>query len=124
MYYYTLIQIADINAKVRIFEQMENQVKGYYPVENAVDSMAYALYYYPANSAYQIKGSRGEFLMETLRRNSVQRMVATLKERFPESCKGNSPFAWTEAYADPRRTSVDYWRETEWYKKWYADMED
>jgi hypothetical protein len=122
MHFYTRLQMGDVLEKVEIFEQMERQVKTYYPVENATSSMRYALFYYP-HSPYQIEGHNGDVLLETLRRNSVRRMVTTLQERFPESNKGNSPFAWIDAYGDIGGGQLDYWKETEWYKKWYADME-
>jgi hypothetical protein len=121
MYHYTQLQIGDAYAKNEIFEQMERQVKRANTVENAVGSMEYAFFYYP-ESPYQISGSMCERLVETLRRSSVQRMVATLKERFPESCKGDSPIAWVEAYGHRSKNELDWWKETEWYKKWYVDM--
>jgi hypothetical protein len=118
MYFYTQIQISDVYSKNEIFEHMERQVMGANSVESAVGSMEYALFYYP-ESPYQISGSMCDNLLETLRRNSVQRMVATLRERFPESCKGNSPIAWVEAYGHRDKKELDWWKETEWYKKWY-----
>ena len=120
MYIYTGIQIADVRAKNTIFEDMEQQVREASDVEKAVGSMEYAFFYYPGNSAYQISGSNCEFLLETLRRNSVRRMVATLKERFPESCKGDSPAAWIAAYGDDGGRLAYFKMETEWYVKWYA----
>ena len=120
MYIYTGQQIADIRSKNEVFEDMERQVRGTRDVKEAVGSMEYAFFYYPGNSAYQMSGSNCEFLLETLRRNSVRRMVATLKERFPESCKGDSPAAWIEAYGYDRGRLAYFKTETEWYEKWYA----
>jgi len=120
MYYWTNIQIGDAQEKNQVFEWMEKQVREASNVEEAVGSMEYAFFYYPGNSAYQISGSSSEFLVETLRRNSVRRMVATLKERFPESCKGDSPAAWIAAYGDDRGRLAYFTTETEWYEKWYA----
>jgi len=122
MYFYTLLQVADIWAKNEIFEQMEWQVRTATRVEDAVGSMRYALFYYPGDSAYQISGSECEHLLETLRRNSVHRMVATLKKRFPESNQGNSPIAWIEAYYDRniRSSMLGDARNKEWYEKWFG----
>ena len=124
MYHHMRLQMGDAREKIEIFEQMERHVK-IYPLEEAVSNMEYALFYYP-RSLYQIEGSDCYLLVETVRRNSVRRMVATLKERFPESCKGNSPIAWIEAYGrrgKNNKIELDEWRESDWYKEWYGEME-
>jgi len=121
MYHYTVLQVADIRAKNNVFEWSEVGTKKAKRVEDAVGGMEYAFFYYPGNSAWQIAGSQCEILLETLRQNSVRRMIATLNERFPESSKGDSPAAWIEAYGDKHR--LDSIRESQWYK-YYKDWYD
>jgi len=121
MYNYTEYQILSIQAQVRQFESAEMGLKTVERVKDAVGGLEYAFYYYPGGHANMFEGTEAEHLLETLRRNSVRRMVTTLNERFPESAKGDSPAAWIEAYGDKHK--LDGWRKTEWYKKWYACLE-
>ena len=116
MYQWSKLQIADIYAKANIFEGMEEQVLGSTSVESAVHSLRYALLYYP-HSPFQIKGSTGDILIETLRRNSVKRMITTLKNKFPrESHRGNSPAQWLAIIDDNLAKKLE---QDEWYQTWY-----
>ena len=118
MYLYTQVQLVVINSHVAIYEEMEEKVKTEMNVKKAVEYMEYALYYYyPGGQLNLIGGTTAENLLETLRRNSVNRMVHTLNERFPLQSKGDSLAAWIEAYGN--KHNLDIAKETEWYKKWY-----
>jgi len=118
-YYYTNLQIADIREKVSVFEQMEEQVIDAKTPEESLGSFEYALFYYPSDSAYQIKGSKGELLLETLRYNSVCRMIRTLQQKYPEDKDKDTPIAWIKSYGTAWR--VEGIEKDEWYRKWYMN---
>jgi hypothetical protein len=116
MYQWSKLQIADIYEKTGIFEQMEEQILKSTSVEHAIHSFRYALLYYP-HSPFQIRESLGDRLLETLRRNSVKRMITTLKTKFPEEAeRGNSPAKWLAINDDILAKEVE---QMEWYQTWY-----
>jgi len=124
MYIHTAVQLAFIPGHITIFEEAEEHAKTVESVEEAVGCIVGILIYYPGGQFKMIDNTPCESLLETLRRNSVKRIVAVLKERFPESNKGDSPAAWIEAYGDNNdKLTLNAMRASEWYKKWYACLE-
>jgi hypothetical protein len=115
MYFYTIFQTGLILGRYTIFVEMEEQVKTSKTVQCAVGSMEYAFYYYVEMDV--TKYSYCDLLLETLRRDSIQRMVSTMQDRFPESNQGEAPASWMEVYGD--KLKIDETKETVWYKKWY-----
>ena len=120
MYQWSKEQMADIYCKAEIFTQMEEQVLYATSKKDAVDSFRYALLYYP-HSPFQIRDSLGDRLIETLRRDSVRRMIRTLKTKFPEETQyGNSPAKWLTVIDDRLAKEVE---QDEWYQTWYISEE-
>ena len=121
------VHVGYIQMQVDLFEQMEEQVKDpERDVRNAVGSMEYALITSPV-IVWPFIDPGCTILLETLRRNSIQRMVATLRTRFPEFDKGDSPGVWLDAYGYGN-IDMDYIKTSnsdfsKWYREWYGDME-
>ena len=124
MYIHTEVQLAFIPGQVKVFEEAEEYAKTVESVEKAVGCIVGVLIYYPGGQFKMLDNTPCESLLETLRRNSVKRIVTTLQERFPKSNKGDSPAAWIEAYGnDNDKRTLNAMQTSEWYEKWYACLE-